>query len=455
MKKSTIWILVTLMSIALFGLTGIQYYWISSAVKTAEEKFQTDVFDVLNKVADQLRNDERYRMYQETFGSRSASRTMANEFEYESLRRMFNETSLAERIKVKQLNYYIKTFLSDKNIRDEYDYGVYSQTAKSFVILNGYYAVTNNNKNVYHDNMDQGLFNTPYKVSIFNDSGSLEHGKLMIYFPNRSSFRNMWGIVLSSALFTAIILFTFIFTIYEIVTQKKLSIMKNDFLNNMTHEFKTPIATISLATDSISNQNIIGSPDKVRRFLDIIKQENNRMLSQVEKVLQMALIDRKKMKLNLSEIHLHEVIKSAVTHINLQVEQKNGYIETFDEADPDVIQGDITHVSNMIHNLLDNANKYSPEYPEITVRTQNVTEGIQVIISDKGIGMTKEQRKHIFDKFYRATSGNLHDVKGFGLGLSYVKAMITAHKGTIDVKSEPGKGSTFTLYFPYKQQIEE
>ncbi|HQP78064.1 MAG TPA: ATP-binding protein, partial [Saprospiraceae bacterium] len=143
------------------------------------------------------------------------------------------------------------------------------------------------------------------------------------------------------------------------------------------------------------------------------------------------------------------------THINLQVEQKGGYIETFDEADPDIIQGDITHVSNMVHNLLDNANKYSPEYPEITVRTRNVADGIQVIVTDKGIGMNKEQRKHIFDKFYRATSGNLHDVKGFGLGLSYVKAMITAHKGTVDVKSELGKGSTFTLYFPYKQQIED
>jgi len=455
MKKSTIWLLISLMTVALFGLGAIQYYWIASAIRTSEEKFKTDVFDVLNKVADQLRNAERYRIYQQTFGGKSSSQSMADEFEYESLRRMFNETSLAERIKVNQLNYFIKTYLADKNITDEYTYGVYSLTAKSFVILNGYYAVESFNKNVYHDNMDKGLFNTIFRVSIFNDSGSLEHGQLMIYFPHRSSFKPIWGIVLSSVIFTAIILFTFIFTIYEILFQKKLSNMKNDFINNMTHEFKTPIATISLATDSISNSNIIINPEKIQRFLGIIKQENNRMLNQVEKVLQMALIDRQKLRLNITEFHLHDVIRSAVEHINLQVEQKNGYIETFYDASPDVIQGDVTHVSNMIHNLLDNANKYSPEYPEITVTTRSSAEGIDVIITDKGIGMTKDQKKHIFDKFYRATSGNLHDVKGFGLGLSYVKAMITAHKGSIEVRSELGKGSTFTLSFPYRQQIEE
>jgi two-component system phosphate regulon sensor histidine kinase PhoR len=317
MSRRTIWLLITLMSIALIGLGAIQYYWIASAIKTSEDKFKTDVFDVLNKVADQLRNAERFRIYQQTFGSKSSSQTMADEFEYESLRRMFNETSLAERIKVNQLNNFIKVGLADKDIKDEFTYGVYSLTAKSFVILNGYYAVESFNKNVYHSSMDKGLFNTNFKVSIFNDSGSLEHGLLMIYFPNRSYFEPIWWIIISSAIFTAIILFTFIFTIYEILRQKKLSNMKNDFINNMTHEFKTPIATISLATDSIKNVNIISNPDKIMRFLGIIKQENNRMLNQVEKVLQMALIDRQKLKLNISDLHLHDIIKTAVEHINL------------------------------------------------------------------------------------------------------------------------------------------
>jgi len=455
MSKRTIWILITLMSIALFGLGAIQYYWIASAIKTSEDKFKTDVFDVLNNTAKQLREVERYRLFQQAFGSKSSSQTMADEFEYESLRRMFNEASLSERIKVNQLNNFLKVGLSDKNINDEYTYGVYSKSAKSFVILNGHYTVESFNKNVYHSNMDKGLFNTKFKVSIFNDSGSLEHGSLMIFFPTRSSFEPIWGIILSSVIFTAIILMTFIFTIYEILRQKKLSNMKNDFINNMTHEFKTPIATISLATDSIYNQNIINNPEKISRFLGIIKQENHRMLNQVEKVLQMALIDRQKLKLNISDVHLHDIIKTAVEHINLQVEQKNGYIETFYEANPDLIQGDVTHISSMIHNLLDNANKYSPEYPEITVTTKNSAEGVDIIVTDRGIGMSKDQKKHIFDKFYRATSGNLHDVKGFGLGLSYVKAMITAHKGNIEVKSELGKGSSFTLSFPYKQQNDD
>lgn len=448
-----IWFLITLMSIALIGLGAIQYYWIDSAIKTSEEKFRNDVFDVLNKVAQQLRESERYRIYKSYFGSNS-SLNMTDEFEYESLRRMFNELSLAERIKVNQLDNFIKVGLADKDIQDKYSYGVYSTTSRSFVILNGYYAVENFNKNVFHSDMDKGLYNTHFKVSIFNDIGGLEHGLLMIFFPDRSFYAPIWWIILCSMIFTAIILCIFIYTIYEILRQKKLSNMKNDFINNMTHEFKTPIATISLASDSISNPAIISQPDKVNRFLGIIRQENARMLNQVEKVLQMALIDRQKLKLNLSEVDMHEVIRTAVEHISLQVEQKNGSIDMHFEADPSTVTGDQTHISSMVHNLLDNANKYSPEKPHISVATRNTATGIEVIIKDQGIGMTKEQKKHIFDKFYRATSGNLHDVKGFGLGLSYVKAMMAAHKGSVEVASEIGKGSTFTLSFPYTQQNE-
>lgn len=175
------------------------------------------------------------------------------------------------------------------------------------------------------------------------------------------------------------------------------------------------------------------------------------MNSQVEKVLQMALLDRQDFSLNVSEVNLHDIIQNAVENIMLQVEKKDGTVEAKLEAENPVIEGDATHISNVVNNLLDNANKYSPEAPQISLSTKNVGNGLQVKIKDQGIGMSKEQRKHIFDKFYRVHTGDLHDVKGFGLGLSYVKAMMTAHQGQIEVKSELGKGSAFTLFFPHKQ----
>ena len=224
--------------------------------------------------------------------------------------------------------------------------------------------------------------------------------------------------------------------------------MKTDFINNMTHEFKTPIATISLATDSITSPMIINSPDKIKRFVDIIRQENRRMNSQVERVLQMALIDKKDFQINLEELNIHDVIQQAVDNFSLQIEKREGSIITHLDAERPIIEGDATHITSVIHNLLDNANKYSPEKPQVTVSTRNVPMGVEITVTDRGVGISKEARKNIFDKFYRVSTGNIHDVKGFGLGLSYVKAIITAHKGLIDVKSETGKGSSFILTLP-------
>jgi len=234
--------------------------------------------------------------------------------------------------------------------------------------------------------------------------------------------------------------------------QQKLSDLKTDFINNMTHEFKTPIATISLAADSIGSPMVVNNPDKIKRFTDIIRQENRRMNSQVERVLQMALIDKKDFQLKLDEVNLHEVIRQVADNFSLQVEKRNGTLHLLPEAERPVIEGDATHIFSIILNLLDNANKYSPDAPDITIATRNVPMGVEVAVHDKGIGISKEARKHIFDKFYRVHTGNLHDVKGFGLGLSYVKAIMTAHKGLVDVKSEPGKGSSFMLTFPFKTE---
>ena len=187
----------------------------------------------------------------------------------------------------------------------------------------------------------------------------------------------------------------------------------------------------------------------LRSIAEIIKQENKRMNGQVEKVLQMALLERDKMNLNFSQVDLHEVITQALRNISLQVEKKDGIVSANLKADRPVVEADLNHISNVINNLLDNANKYSPEKPDITVSTRNISNGVEITVLDKGIGITKEAKKKIFERFYRVHTGNLHDVKGFGLGLAYVKAMVTAHKGSIDVKSEPNKGSSFIILLPF------
>jgi two-component system phosphate regulon sensor histidine kinase PhoR len=358
---------------------------------------------------------------------------------------------VGERIDLEHLKTALRQELKNRGIDTDYQYGIYSHKKKSFVVLNGVYVVEDPQVREALPGYKKSIYNSRYRVDLFRDDMP-SPGLLMIHFPAKTSFvwKSVWVNFLGSILFTGIILFCFGYTINVIFRQKKLSEMKTDFINNMTHEFKTPIATISLAADSITSPMISGNSDKVRRFAGIIKQENKRMNNQVEKVLQMALLDKQDFSLKLAEVNLHDIIGRAVENISLQVEKKDGQAEAFMEATNPIVEGDITHISNIINNLLDNANKYSPEKPEISVHTRNVGNGVEVIIMDKGIGMTKEAKKHIFDKFYRVHTGDLHDVKGFGLGLSYVKAMMTAHKGQIEVKSDLGKGSSFTLFFPFR-----
>ena len=366
--------------------------------------------------------------------------------------KLYNPKPLTSRIEdLSFLSNLIKQELRNRGIDISYKYGVFSNREKSFVITNGHYMVSDEVPQVVQAGWSN-MANSKYRVDLY-PSDVTSPGQLLIYFPNKTSllWGSVWEALFSSIVFTSIILFCFAYTIQVIFRQKKVSEMKTDFINNMTHEFKTPIATISLAADSISSPMILNNPDKVNRFANIIKQENKRMNNQVEKVLQMALLDKRDFKLKLTQINLHDVIDQAVLNASLQVEKKGGIINKELQASKPLIEGDLTHISNVIHNLLDNANKYSPGKPEITVTTRNLRNGVEVTISDKGMGMSADALKHIFDKFYRVHTGDLHDVKGFGLGLSYVKAMMTAHKGQIEVKSELDKGSSFILFFPSRQ----
>ncbi len=501
MNKKAIWAIIGLMSAAMIGIILLQIYWIKFNLRLNEKQFDASVKSAITRVAEKLEIAEDQATYDDFFDQgvktptsysstrinsqfnsktelteisisqnyRTAQLTPAsvsplsinktpdfsyirNKMEYQEVQKILNLRPLEERINLDVLKGLLHHELStQRGIEATYNYGVFSNRRGSFVINNDTYAVLNENFSSI-ENVDNELYNSSYQTELFSNANALESpGLLMVYFPNRTSliWSSTWKSLLASILFTGLILFCFSYTILVIFEQKKVSEMKTDFINNMTHEFKTPIATISLAADSITSPMISGNPDKVKRFADIIRQENKRMNNQVEKVLQMALIDKKEYKLKMTQINLHDVINQAVQNANLQVEKKQGMVSSTLGATNSYVFGDLTHVSNIINNLLDNANKYSPEKPEITVHTRNVAQGVEVIIKDKGIGMSREALKHIFDKFYRVHTGNRHDVKGFGLGLSYVKALMDAHKGTIDVKSDLGKGSSFILTFPY------
>jgi two-component system phosphate regulon sensor histidine kinase PhoR len=276
---------------------------------------------------------------------------------------------------------------------------------------------------------------------------------LFIYFPEKNNhvIRQVWLPIVSSIVFIFVIIFCFVYAIKVIIRQKELSKIKNDFINNMTHEFKTPLATVSLAVEALQDPDL-SYQDKFRtRYLGIIKDENKRLVSQVEKVLQAAALDKKDFQLKIEPINLTELLESNVEHICLQVEKRGGKINFVNKLRNGEIEGDAFHLTHIFNNLLDNANKYSKENPVIRVEAWEQADNVLVSIQDQGIGLSKEAIKKIFDKFYRVPTGNVHDVKGFGLGLSYVKTMVEAHKGEIHVQSEPGKGSTFTINLPKKQ----
>ncbi len=261
-----------------------------------------------------------------------------------------------------------------------------------------------------------------------------------------------WRIAIAG-LFTLIIFAAFYLTVNTMLRQKKLSEIKNDFINNMTHEFKTPLATISLAVDAMKNEKVLSDKEKLNYFSSIIKEENQRMNRQVETILKAALLEKQEVNLLLKPTHVHEVIKDIADNFTLQLNDKNGKVEMDLEATNDLIDADEVHFPNLINNLVDNSVKYSKDNvpPEIKISTAANGKNMTIRLEDNGIGMTKETVKRIFEKFYRAHTGNVHNVKGFGLGLSYVKTMVDAHGGHIKVDSTPGKGSIFTLELPLRK----
>ena len=302
--------------------------------------------------------------------------------------------------------------------------------------------------------------NYTYNYLLISPSGSagenlVSDEVLIVVVPNIKNivFHSLRWSIIASIFFTIIIIAAFYLTVRTMLRQKKLGEIKNDFINNMTHEFKTPIATISLAVDAMKNEKVKYDNEKMTYFGDIIKEENQRMNRQVETILRASQLERKEADLNLKSVHVHDIIKDVVDNFTLQLEEKNGKAELQLDAQTDFINADEVHFSNLINNLVDNAMKYAKETipPVIKVSTSSTNKNLVIKIEDNGIGMNRETVKRIFERFYRAHTGNIHNVKGFGLGLSYVKTMIEAHGGDIKVDSTPGRGSVFTISIPLKK----
>ncbi|HPJ78853.1 MAG TPA: HAMP domain-containing sensor histidine kinase [Prolixibacteraceae bacterium] len=273
---------------------------------------------------------------------------------------------------------------------------------------------------------------------------------LVIYFPKRSGFllRATGIMVIPTFILTGLLIAIFTYTIYIIFKQKKLSQIKNDFINNMTHELKTPISTISLASQMLQDETISNTPRTIAHISSVINQESKRLSYQVEKVLQMAVFNEGRLKLRFREFELNDLVRTVISSFELRVKNKNGTLHTDLRAVSNRIYGDEIHITNVVFNLLDNAFKYSNEIPDITVTTENRRESVVLSVTDKGIGIPREHQEQIFERFYRVPTGNVHNVKGFGLGLSYVKKIVEAHNGKILVESAVNKGTTFSIHFP-------
>lgn len=341
-----------------------------------------------------------------------------------------------ERLDRISLDTLLKKTLKTKGITIPYQYIVKDNSSMIFAS--------------FAENSIPNFIRDSYRAQLFPSDLQPKNHFLYVHFPDTQGFilRNMWTVFASSVLLILMIGGIFYTSVNTMLKQKKLATIKNDFINNMTHEFKTPISTISLAVEVMKDNEVKKDSGKMNRYLSIIQDENRRLGTQVEKVLQMALLDKGDVKLKLEHVNIHETIEQVLHNLSVQIEQKNGTVTLELDAENPEIEADDVHLTNIIYNLLDNANKYSPECPEITIKTENVDDYLKITIADKGIGMTKDQVNRIFERFYRVPTGNLHDVKGFGLGLSYVKKMVESHQGIIQVESKPGEGSQFEVYLP-------
>jgi two-component system phosphate regulon sensor histidine kinase PhoR len=327
----------------------------------------------------------------------------------------------------------LKTEFEKSNVKVDFEYGVYDCLSECMI---------------YGDYVPLLTSKEKVTTKVF-PTWAKEGYHFGVRFPNREAqLLNQMGIWSFSSIVLLLVIVFFAYTLFVILKQKRLSEIQKDFINNMTHEFKTPIATIAVSAEVLKDPEIINQPERLFNYTSIIENENNRLKQHVERVLQMAKLDKEEIQLKRESVNLHEVIHEVVEGMRTPLAEKNGEIALQLSAVDSEIQADRHHITNVIYNLLDNAIKYCQEKPEISIRTSQDTKGLLFEIIDKGIGISEQNQKRIFQKFYRVPTGNIHNIKGFGLGLHYVKQIIQAHRGRITLESVAGSGCTFKVFIP-------
>jgi two-component system, OmpR family, phosphate regulon sensor histidine kinase PhoR len=418
-SRTTLRIVIILAALSIVGITMTQIYWVRRAFDLRENQFNHDVNAALSSVARQIFQINK---------TPSPSNTPV-----EQISTNYFVVNISGPIDAGLLEFLLITEFEKNNVTAGFEYGIYDCIDKCMVGGNSI---------------------SPKKVKMNVQASTLpamnnDGYYFGVQFPalkaNLISQMGIWGF--SSAVML-IVIFFFVYTLFVILRQKRLSEIQKDFINNMTHEFKTPISTIAISSEVLRDPGIVHAPERLLNYATIIQNENNRLKQQVERVLQMARFEKEDIGLKKETVNVHDLIREATKNSSLSLEEKHGKIQLQLDAPSCNALVDRLHFTNVFYNLLDNAIKYTSTAPEIHISTRNSNSTLLVEIKDNGVGISEENQKKIFHRFYRVPTGNLHDIKGFGLGLNYVKSIVEAHKGKISVASEPGKGSTFKIAIP-------
>lgn len=425
MKKKTIGLVIFLASISLIGIVLTQLYWVNKSLGLRNDQYDSGVRIagkiVINQLIEQ-KNDSAFKRHLYELSCRKL------------------KLDITDLIEPKTLDSLLLLELGNMVSARTFFYGIYNRLNKRFVAGN-------------YDGLETKLLESPYQFSLKSIYHPGEY-YLSVYLPGKSNWviqqMQLW--LLLSVFFLVILIISFVYVITTILQQKKLSEMKNDFINNMTHELKTPISTSSLAAEMILRPEILEDKKRVKKYAHVILDESARLQNQVEQVLQISILEKGEYRFKFKKTNIHQLVHLAVKGFSLKLKENKIKTTLRLKAENYQINADRAHLLNVFNNLIDNAIKYSSGKPEINVKTWNTEDGIIISFEDNGIGISPEHQKNIFKNLYRVPTGNIHEVRGFGLGLYYVKTVLNEHRGAIELKSELGKGSTFNLFLPFDNE---
>lgn len=424
MSNRTIRIIIITAALSLLGLVWLQIYWVRQAYRFSNDQFDSRVSLALMSVANQVN-----RFNKDSTAVREPVTQVATNYFMVQINGVVSPDHLQNLLLI-EFNRY--------SINMDFEFAVYDCFLDS-IQWRSYN---------YQGNSTSRVSGVPDPTSIPQIDYAGDSHKFGVYFPHKNRFiANQMGIMIYSSVGVLVVILFFTYIVFVIFRQKRLSEMKTDFINNMTHEFKTPISTISVSSEALTKDSTLKNTERIRTYASIIRDESARLKGQVDQILRIAMLDKVKNNLKKTELDFHEVIHDVFAKMSIRFEESGCKTTLELKAERYILMGDRDHLMNVLFNLLDNALKYSGPHPEIILRTANNRKDQLVVqVEDKGIGIPKELQKFIFEKFYRVPMGNVHNVKGFGLGLNYVKEIIRSHRGKITLESNPGKGTTFTFY---------